>query len=399
MKVVQINAVCDFGSTGRIVAETSDFLSAANIDNYIAVSTGGSERKNVYVIGNKIDRKIHAFASRFFGKQGYFSYFSTLRLLNFLNEVSPDIVHLHNLHGNYINFPLLFDYLANKKTATVITLHDCFFYTGKCVYYSISKCEKWKTSCGTCPQLESGNKSWFFDKTRDMLTDKKKWVSGIDKLAVIGVSDWITSEAKQSILKNSNIIRTIYNWIDLDVFYPHESSIKKEFGIEDKYLILGVAISWIEEKGVTDFNNLADMLDDRFKIVLVGKTERALNKKILHIQRTDDIEMLSDLYSSADVFYNPTRRETFGKVTAEAMACGTPVIAYNTTACPELVNSECGYIEEIGDIEAVYNDIMKLAGNKEKYSNSCRKFAEDNFDKKVNLGQLVEMYEELLKIQ
>ena len=398
MRVVQINAVCDFGSTGRIVAETSDFLCAANIENYIAVSTGGKERKNIFTIGNKLDRKIHAFASRFFGRQGYFSYLSTKRLLSFFDKVSPDIVHLHNLHGNYINLPLLFDYLAKKKIATVITLHDCFFFTGKCVYYTITKCEKWKKSCGKCPQLKSDNISWFFDNTSHMLADRKKWFLNLDKLAVIGVSNWITYEAQQSILKDANMIRTVYNWIDLDIFYPHQSDIKKILGIENKYLILGVAISWVEEKGINDFNYLADMLDDRFKIVLVGSADLPLNAKILHVERTEDIKMMSDLYSSADVFYNPTRRETFGKVTAEALACGTPVVAYNTTACPELVNNECGYIEEIGDIKAVYNDILKIVNNNEKYSSSCRRFAEENFDKIEKLKQIRGLYNDLLKM-
>lgn len=395
MKIVQINSVCDYGSTGRIVREISDELASRETENYIIFSKGNATGKNIYRMGNEFDRKVHAFLSRLFGMQGYFSFFATKKMLKFLDRVSPDIVHLHNLHSNYINMPMLFKYLIKNDVATVITLHDTFMYTGKCVHYAMADCHKWTECCGECPQLRGGNKSWLFDRTKKMYGDKKRWYNSLNRLAVIGVSNWISDEAKKSILKNASVIETVYNWIDLEVFYPHKSDIKKTLGIENKRIILGVAISWSYEKGIDDFNTLADMLGDDYKIVLVGRASDNLNRKILHIERTSDMQMLSDLYAAADVFCNPTRRETFGKVTAEALACGTPAVVYNTTACPELVGDGCGCIESVGDVNAVYKDILKISDNRSDYTDTCRGFAEKNFDKSKKLNEMIEVYERI----
>ena len=166
MKVVQINAVCHSGSTGRIVAELSQAMNEKNIDNIIAYADGVCDLKNSIRIGNDLDHKVHALFSRLFGLQGYFSYIATKRFLGFLDEYHPDVIHLHNLHSNYINLPLLFKYISKKNIATVITLHDCFFFTGKCVHYTVANCDGWRKECGKCPQLHSGNDSWIFDKTK-----------------------------------------------------------------------------------------------------------------------------------------------------------------------------------------------------------------------------------------
>ena len=395
MKVVQINAVCEYGSTGRIVSEFSEYLSKEHIDNVIFYGNGFTENKNAYYIGSKFDHKLHAFFSRVSGMQGYFSRRATKKLVAKLKQYCPDIVHLHNLHGNFIHFPTLFHYLSKNPITTVVTLHDCFFYTGKCVHYTMVNCNRWQEKCGDCPQLSSGNASWFFDRTKKMLCDKKNWFSQISKLGVIGVSDWVTDEAKKSILSVASKFTTIYNWIDLDVFHPHATDIRTRLGIENKFIILGVAISWDETKGIQDYNRLAELLDDRFQIVLVGHCGVELNSKILHIERTSDIQMMSDLYAMADVFFNPSRRETFGKVTAEALACGTPAIVYNTTACPELVGDGCGYIEKNGDVDAVYQDILEMQKECRDYSKTCRTFAEKNFDKEKLLKQMLQFYKEI----
>lgn len=396
MKVVQINAVCDYGSTGRIVSEISEYLDDHGVDNIILYGNGTSDRSNAKKIGNGFDHKIHALLSRITGKQGYFSKHATKKTLEYIDSFKPDIIHLHNLHGNYINLPVLFKYIIDKQIPVVITLHDCFFFTGKCVHYLIADCYRWQESCGHCPQLKNGNISWFFDRTAKMLKDKKEWYDRIKNIGVIGVSRWITGEARGSILRSSKELETIYNWIDLDKFYPHVSDVRKKLQIQSKYIILGVSISWSSEKGIDDFNRLADMLSDDFVIILVGAKTENINKKIFHIPRTTDIKMLSDLYAAADVFYNPTRRETFGKVTAEALSCGTPVVAYNTTACTELVPEECGYIEQIGDVDAVCKDIYDIVNSDYNYEKSCREFAERNFDKGKGLMETLNLYNRLI---
>lgn len=397
MKVVQINAVCDYGSTGRIVSEASDFLNSENIENKLFYGNGSSQRENAVFIGNKIDHKIHALMSRILGKQGYFSKRATKKMLKQIDEFGPDLIHLHNLHGNYINLPTLFKYLSKKNIATVITLHDCFFYTGKCVHYTLTGCNRWQKECGNCPNLKSGNPTFFFDRTKKMLKDRKKWYKNIDKLGIIGVSEWITNEAKQSpILKNAKFT-TVYNWIDCDVFKPHKSDVYEKLGIADKFIILGVANIWSKEKGIDDFNHLAQMIDDNYKIVLVGEIgNHYVDEKIITISRTDSVETLADLYAMADVYFNPSKEETFGKVTAEALSSGTPAIVYNKTACPELIGDGCGFVEAVGDVDSVYKDIKTLFENKDNYTLACRNFAIGKFNKIDLLNKTLDFYCELI---
>lgn len=399
MKVVQINAVCGPGtSTGRATSELSDFLTAKGIENKIFYGNGSCDRKNSEFIGSKFDHKVHAFLSRLTGLQGYFSYNATKKMLKKLDEFSPDVIHLGNLHGNYICLPLLFKYIIKKQIATVITLHDCFLYTGKCVHYIDASCDKWQKECGNCPQLKNGNPSWFFDRTKKMLKDKKKWYSGISRLGVAGVSKWVTDECRKSVLSENAVFKAIYNWIDVDVFKPHESDVREKIGIDkDKFVILGVSGSWSKEKGIDDFNHLAEMLTEEFQIVLVGKTNGNINEKIISIPPTKDMNLLSDIYATADVFFNPTKRETFGKVTAEAISSGVPAIVYNTTACPELVGEGCGFVENVGDINAVYRDILKMRSENISYAEACRNFALANFAKEKLLNDNLEFYKMLLE--
>lgn len=400
MKVVQINAVCEPGSsTGRTVCEWSDFLNEQGIENIIFYGNGTGSRENAYYIGSTFDHKVHALFSRITGKQGYFSYWATKKMLRQIKKFQPDLVHLRNLHGNYISLPLLFRFLIKNQIATVITLHDCFFYTGKCIHYIDANCQKWLSECRECPQLQNGNPTWFFDRTRTMFRDKKKWFSKLERLGVTGVSKWVTDEGKKSFLSKNAKFAAIYNWINMDAFYPHTSGIRAQLGLDNQFVVLGVASFWNKEKGLDDFNQLADMLDERFRVVLVGNADGKLNEKILQIKPTSDIKKLSDLYAMADVFFNPTRRETFGKVTAEALACGTPAIVYNATACPELVGDGCGFVENVGDVEAVYQDILTMQKENKEYSIVCRAFAEENFAKEKLFEKTLAFYQEVLDMK
>ncbi len=241
MIILQINAVNTIRSTGRQVSELSNFLLKSGNESYIAYSYG-QDLENGYKIGSKIDHKIHSLLSRIFGLQGYFSKISTKKLLKYIESIKPDVVHLHNLHSNYVNLNMLLNYLGENNISTVITLHDCWFYTGKCTHYTIDNCYKWKDQCGNCPRLSKDNKSWIFDKTTKMLSDKKRLLNNIPNLGIVGVSDWITEEAKKSILKNSKSITRIYNWIDTNTFNPsNNDQIKQKLGLSDKCSILGVS--------------------------------------------------------------------------------------------------------------------------------------------------------------
>ncbi len=398
MKVLQINAVYGISSTGRTVMELDDALAEHGIESVVAATKTNKQAHNLYIIGNKADYKIHGFCSRFFGLQGYFSYFSTRKLLKFISKDPPDIIHLRNLHGNYINLPLLLKFIAKKDIATVITLHDFWLMTGHCCHYNDVNCDKWKSVCNNCPSLKRWNKSWFFDRSKKIFLDKKKLFSNINKLAVIGVSDWVTNEAKQSFLKNAKIVKKIYNWIDLEVFKPTENEIREKLGFVDDFVVLGVSQTWSEAKGINVFLQAAERLPD-VKFVLVGSMPQGISlpKNIVSVGEVNNTTELVKYYSMADVFLNPSIQETFGKTTAEAIACGTPAVGYDVTATPELIGEGCGNVVKIGTdnlIEAITEIKQKT---KKYYADNCRLFAEKNFSKKELIAEHLNLYKDLLK--
>lgn len=402
MRVLQINAVYEKFSTGRTVQELHKALCEKGYDSYVAAPDIGSLKRNAYKIGNKWDWKIHAFLSRAIGLQGYFSIRETKKFLKYIDQVNPDVIFLRNLHSNYINLPSLLGYIEKKDIAVVIVLHDSWFYTGKCVYYVEDKCDKWKYACGGCPALKKGNPSWLFDCSAKMLADKKKWFSKIHRLGVVGVSDWTTEDAKHSILSQATIIKRIYNWIDLQLFYPHDTSqLREKLGFNDKIVILGLSMLWIPQKGIEIFLELADLLPDNFKIVLVGNCDRNKyeSKKIKFLGTVKDTKYLADLYAMADIFVNPTIQDTFGKTTAEAMASGTPVVAYNCTALPELLGTD-GYCGELVDEYNVENFEDKIKTVYEKlasgYEFLCRRRAEKLFNKDKNIEEYIQLCNDLI---
>lgn len=403
MKVLQINAVNKIGSTGRNCYEIEKFLIKKGNKCVTACSVGENKNsENEFIIGNKLDVKIHGIFSRISGMQGYFSLRETKKLLNYMDNFIPDIVLLGNLHGNYINLPILLKYLAEKNIATVVVLHDCWFYTGKCCHYTIDKCYKWQKECGNCPSLKKYNKSWFFDKTKKMFNDKKELFSTIPRLAVIGVSNWITQEAsKAPIFKNAKYITRIYNWIDLDKFYPRNiQKLKDKLELKNEKILLCVASNWTKEKGIETILELSTMLNTNEKMIIIGNIDRKikLNKKIIHVSMTNSIDILADYYSLADVFIQPSLEETFGKVSAEALACGTPIVCFNSTANTELVGEGCGVVVEVGDMNKFYQGIEEILNNgKKSYKKNCINFAKKNFNKDININNYVDLFEKILK--
>ena len=402
MKILQINAVNGIKSTGRTTLEASEYYKELGYDSKIAYSVGTHEKNN-YIIGNELDRKSHGLLSRVSGKQGYFSKKETRKLLDFINKFNPDIVHLRNLHSNYINLNLLLKYLGENDIATVITLHDCWFYTGKCTHYTLDNCNKWENGCYNCPRLKKDNPSWFFDRTPEMYSDKKHLYENIPRLAVVGVSNWITEEAKKSILSNSLIITRIYNWVDLNVFKPRNiESLKKELNLTNKFVLLGVASFWSMSKGIDKFLELSKKISEDTSILLVGKVPSGtiFPENIVHIEETNNTEELAQLYSLADVLINFSLEETFGKVTAEAIACGTPAIAINSTANPELVGPGCGYVINDDNIDSIMNSLEKVKiRGKQAFSNECINYARINFSKNDRLSEYIDVYEELISAE
>lgn len=404
MRVLQINAVYGSGSTGRMVEEFHNYLKENKIESFVACAKGcDPSQPDQYSIGSSIDMKIHSLYARISGLQGYCSKKATRKLINYIRHCNPDVVHLGNLHSNFVNINMLFRFLGEEQIATVLTLHDCWFYTGKCSHYTADKCFKWKTTCGNCPRLKKDIPSWYFDRTQKMLDDKKCSYHGVNKLAVVGVSDWITREAKESILRNSAIITRVYNWIDTDMFKPKEvdTNLITRLRCKGKKILLGVAIGWSDDKGLSDFINLAGMLPSDYTIILVGENieNKQMPDNIQIVGKTKSVEELVDYYNMADCFLSLSPEESFGKVVAEALSCGTPSIVYNSTAAPELVGEKCGYIVKAHDIQEVKNCVIKVCKKgKQHYSNACRTFACTNFDRVTNIKQYLEIFEEIGRI-
>lgn len=402
MKVLQINAVYNLSSTGRTTTELHKALLENGIDSYVAYAdTDKPDDENLYHIGSPVDKKIHALMSRISGKQAYFSTLYTKKLLKYIDKIKPDIIHLRNFHGNYINMPMLLKYINNNHIATVVTLHDFWFLTGKCVYFTTAKCNKWQNHCEKCPDLQNGNPTWFLDRTKQMFSDKLNLFAGIDRLAFVGVSQWTTDEAKKSPICKNATVRRIYNWIDFDKFHKTDASVfKAEKAGEKSFVILGVAASWDERKGLNSFLELSKKLGEDEKILLVGKIPDSvkLPDNIISAGVTNSTKELSDYYNAADALVTFSLEETFGKVSAEALSCGTPVVCYNSTANPELVGEGCGYVAEKNNLDEVFRFIKEIKKNKKEfYSEKCIEYAHRNFSKEERIKDYISLYKELTK--
>lgn len=400
MKVLHINAVYKLYSTGRSLMELNEDLESYGVASYCACSrTYGCE--NVYQIGDEKSIKLHGLFSRLTGKQGYFSKGNTKKLLAYIEGIQPDVVHLHNLHANFIHLPMLLEYLAKKDIPTVITLYDCWFFTGKCMHYTTQGCYNWETLCKDCPQIHEGNDSWFFDRTEEVHKDRIRLFQSIPRLAIVGISDWITNECRRSpIAVNAKLTKRIYLWIDLEKFHPVDGSKKRaELGLTDKFVILGVAEQWGNAKGLDKFLDLASKISPEKQIVLVGSPapDVVLPDNVLCVGRTNSQEELAEFYSLADVFVTFSYQETFGKVSAEALACGTPVVCYNSTACPELVGENCGIVVEKEDKDGVFRAVNTVQENgKAQYTDHCAAFARENFGRNELTREYLSVYQQLL---
>lgn len=394
--VLQINSVYKIASTGRTSYELCQELErTGEFSVFTACKNAEIDPKHTIKIGNEFDYKIHALFSRISGLPGYYSQKATKELIIAIDKLHPDVVHLRNLHSNHINFPMLLDYLGKNDIPTVVTLHDCFLFTGKCVYPILKNCKSYKLSCGNCPQLKHGNKSWFFDRTKRMLLDKKRLFQSIPRLAVIGVSNWVTDESRGSLLDCACVRKTIYNWIDLDTFYPRETHDR----LSTLPIVLGVASHWEESKGYKEFCKIAHELKDQVLVVLVGDIkEKDKIPGIYYYGVEKNPEKLAELYSQATVFFNPTKMETFGKVSAEALACGTPVVAYNVTANPEVVGPGCGYVVDCNDIDQAINrikDIIRIG--KRSFERNCISYVTENFELSKNAKAYADVYKDLVR--
>lgn len=391
MKVVQINAVSGTGSTGVIARHISDMLNNHDIENYIFYAAGYDSYEYAIKISDGCDMKLHALMSHLTGKQAYFSKRSTKKLIKRLDEIQPDIVHLHNLHHNYINLNMLLQYLADKDIKTVITLHDCWYFTGKCTHYAFQKCNRWQNGCGNCPLLKADNPSWLFDRTAEIWADKKEHFEKIKRLEIVGVSEWIAGEARKSFLSSRNI-SCIHNGIDTEVFVPDGADLRDEYKLGDKFVVLGMANKWQSEANTGLLEYVEERLDKDFVLLLVGGNAEGMDN-VINIPYQKSPKKLAEVYRTADVFVNVTHEDSLPTVNMEAMSCGTPVITYDVCGSTEIITDNTGIVIAEGDkaalVEAVYE--VKNKG-KDAYSKSCIRHIADNYELYTQFEKYLDVY-------
>lgn len=397
MKILQINSMANEGCVARIACGINKEILKSENEGIIAFARG-SVPGNIETIqiGSKIDFYTHALYSRLFDSQGYGSKKATNKFIKELKLCNPDIIHLHNIHGSYINVPMLFEKLKEIDVPVVWTLHDCWAFTGHCSYYDYVKCSKWKKECYECGRKKDYPKSYFIDNSRKNFRLKKEMFTGLKKMVLVTPSNWLKNEISYSFLRHYPI-KVINNGINMDNFKPIESDFRVKNNLKNKIILLGVANYWHNIKGFKDFVNLANDLDNRYQIILVGgisrKQKNILNKNVIVINRTNDIQELIELYSTADLFVNPTHEDNFPTTNLEALACGTPVITYRTGGSIEAIDEKSGYI--VDNYQQLLKVIEQYDINKISSLDCLERAKSYNQEKKFK--EYVELYEEILK--
>lgn len=394
MKVLQINSFFTVGGPPRIVNGIYDTLIEEGHECKVAAAREKMYKAEDSIqIGKKRDVYFNALSCRLFDNEGFYPKSATQKLIKQIKEYDPDVIHLHNLHGYYINVEVLFDYLKQSGKKIYWTLHDCWAFTGHCTYFSAVNCEQWKTHCLRCTQIREYPSCYFKGNVSKNFDRKKRCFTGVPDLTIITPSNWLADLVKQSFLGEYSI-KVIYNKIDTNVFKPTASNFRKKFHLEGQKVILGVAQNWSNRKGLHDFIKLAGMLDKTYTIVLVGITQKQIEKlpkQIIGLQKVNNTNELAKVYSAADLFVNCTYEDNFPTVNLEALACGTPVVTYQTGGSPESLDETCGRVVKQGDILQMLKEIKTITGMG-KDEKACVKRAKF-FDRQLKRLEFLQLYE------
>ena len=386
-KLVQINSVC-YGSTGRIARSISNAARKNGYEVHTFYGRGLPFDETCTRIGNTLEICLSGLNTRLFGVHAEWSRSATRQLIEEIERIQPDVIQIHNVHGYYLNKTMLFEYLKKHDYPVVWTMHDCWAFTGHCAYFDFPACDKWITGCSNCPRKKDYPQSWIIDASAKEYRKKKELFNGVKNMTLVTPSEWLKGLISQSFLKNYDC-HCINNGIDISSFRKTEDAgLYETFGIpQDKKIVLGVASIWERRKGLDDLSELAGILDDEYQIVAVGlndKQIKELDPRIIGIKRTENIEQLASLYSMAYALINPTLEDNFPTTNLEAMACGTPVITYNTGGSIEVINEKTGLVTETNDRQGLLKAIKELKirhvpeDEALKYSdeNMCRAYLE-----------------------
>lgn len=397
MKILMINVVCGIRSTGRICTDLAVALEAHGHSVKIGY---GRERvpeaykKYAVKIDSSLDVMLHGVKARMLDADGLGSKHATRKFIKWIEEYDPDIIHLHNLHGYYINVPMLFEYIIRHRKKVIWTLHDCWCFTGHSGTCDQIGCEKWILGCEKC-SLSKGYPASFVDRSKQNYNWKKKMFTSVNDLVIVTPSKWLSGLVKKSFLKDKKVL-VIPNGIDIKQFHPLENDFRAVHQIADKIMILGCASAWGKSKGLNDFILLAKKLDERFQIVLVGLTKEQIAmmpSSIICIERTQSVKELAQIYSTADLFVNLTYADNYPTVNLEALSCGTPVLTYKTGGCDECLNQDNGISFRRGDLEGVEKFLLnEYHRGMFTVENSINKSL---LDKDISVNKYTKIYEKI----
>jgi len=399
MRVLQINSVYGSGSTGRIALAIHNLLREQGHESFVAYGRGSSGSGATAIrVGSDVDVYMHVFLTRLFDAQCRGSRRATRDLVQKIDEINPDVIHLHNVHGYYLNMNVLFRYLREITKPIVWTLHDCWAFTGHCAYFDYVGCNRWKHGCYDCPQIRDYPSSMLIGRSRNNYDDKKALFTSLRHLTLVAPSNWLAGLVKESFLSGYPV-RVINNGVDQSVFKPTPGNFRQKYGLEGKFVVLGVASVWARRKGLQYFLEISKYLPGDTAVVIVGvnkKQSRSLPDDFIAIEKTDSVRALAEIYSAADVFVNPTLEENFPTTNLEALACGTPVITFRTGGSPESVG-DCGHVVDKGDVAGLLSAInLVRERTKSYYHGRALERAARLYRDRDRFQDYVEMYEGLL---
>lgn len=416
MKVIQINTVYKTGgSTGRIVYDLKGVMESCGIESYVAFGYGYkpdmSERTRIFRIDTERELFISKVQTKLIGHHGFNNIHETIRLLKWIDKINPDIIHLHNIHNHYVNIELLLTYIKKNHIPCVLTMHDCWTFTGHCAYFDYSGCNKWQTECKKCPNLKDYPVTYaLIDPSRWNFMHKRKLFADLD-VTLVTPSKWLAGLVKLSYLKEKHCT-VINNGVDLEIFKTRENDIKMKLGIQRKTMILAMASGFTKRKGIDYLLKIPGMLTDNEVLVLVGvkpEQKHLLPKeKCIGIERTNNVNELAEYYSAADVFINTTLEDNFPTTNIEALACGTPVVTFNTGGSIESVSDGENHIEygkitmtNVGaivpqrNIDLLLTAVRKICSSGKKFQASCRAKAESQYEKTYQYTKYVKLYQNI----
>lgn len=398
-KLLQINITANWGSTGKIAEQIGVLAQAQGWECYMAYGRAHNPSAlQCFRVGSDLEVKGHYLLSRFLDSEGRGSWRATRQLIKKIDEIKPDVIHLHNIHGHYLNYAMLVGHINKRGIPVVWTLHDAWIITGHCYLFGGTGCEKWKQECHQCPMAGK----YSLDRSRQNFRKKKQVFTSLRQVELVTVSDWLKNVIGESYMSGFPR-RTVYNGIDLNIFHPRETDWKKRLGIEGQYMVLAVATAWSESKGLSDYCRLAETMPETYQIVLVGMTQnqiRQLPKGIIGFERTRSQAELVELYSSADVVVSLSKGESFGLTPVEGMACGTPAVVYDNAALPELIGADTGEVVSAGDVDSVAKAIERICtmseSQRDRVKECCLQRARKYYDKEKNYSEYINIYNGLI---